>query len=648
MLSPEKMVEVVLTGPKDRMQAYIDALHELAVLHIRDPVPSGEVLEPGLPEKEAGKHSELLVKLRILQERVKLEGAEVTEKKAETELRKNLEKIEGVIHGTGISLLENTERKQKIENEIRRLTDERQVLEKVGKLGLEVGDLMPYENLGVAVGFYEEDILQVSRERNLNARIYANHKEKVCAVIYPREVEEAVKEVLAGVHFREIKLEEMLEHARPFAKDLTTFNAILSAYAVRIAMLNREITEINKRISEALRKYRETLLATGEFLTISVAKEELPQRMLVGETSFVLQGWVPVSDLEKLKKVSKSHDVSVIEVESEDEKPTKLVNPKPAKSFEVLTKMYSLPKNEEIDPTSLLWITFPLFFGLIIGDIGYGLMLCILALYLRNHRIIDIGGRQVGNVLLYAGITTIIFGIIFGEIFGLPFTSHGDHAHASLAQLLGVELGYTGLINKFVDIGFLINATLIAGYVHLVFAFGLGMYNEYHHRNYRHIVGKGGWIVVLTAFFIAVMRLFAKIPLPVSTYAIIIPLAIVGLVFVIAGEGFISAIEFLSVFSNLLSYIRLFAVGVAKAGVAVAVNALVVPAFFSPYGIAAIVAFFLIHFLLLLLGVLSAGLHSIRLHYVEFFTKFYEGGGFTYSPFGYRRIYTKKGGENGS
>ncbi|MEM3513094.1 MAG: hypothetical protein QXH13_02840, partial [Thermoplasmata archaeon] len=288
MLAPEKMVEVVLTGPKEKAQSYIDELHELTVLHIRDPSLSDNFLKPGLPESEAGKHSDLLLKLRIIQERVKLEAEKVGEKKSEAELQKNLEKIESVIHGTGISLLENTERRQKIENEIKRLTEERETIEKIAKLGLELGDLLPYENLNVTMGFYEEDIVGLSRERNLKAKIYVNPKEKVCALIYPKETETTAKEVLTAVHFREIKFQELLEHANQLGKSFTTFNELLSVYSERIAQLTKEREEINQRISNALKRYKETLLATGEFLTIKVAKEELPQRMLIGEISFVL------------------------------------------------------------------------------------------------------------------------------------------------------------------------------------------------------------------------------------------------------------------------------------------------------------------------------------------------------------------------
>ncbi|MEM3567493.1 MAG: V-type ATPase 116kDa subunit family protein, partial [Thermoplasmata archaeon] len=637
MLTPEKMVEVVLLGPNEKMGEYIDELYELGVLHVQEPRAHGEILGQGKPAPDAERHSSLLLKLRIIQERVRLEGEKPKTRKTEAEIKKELEsRIEDIIHGSGVSLLESTDRKQKMELEIKRLGEERRALEKLATLGLELGDLLPYETLGVATGFYEEDVVELCREKRLRAKIYANRKERVCAIIYPKEDEEAIKDFLARVHFREINLGEILTHAKGFGRSFHTFKELLLAYEEKITRLNKELEKINKDIHDALKKHRETLLATEEYLTIKVAKEELPQRMLVGETSFVLLGWVPAVDLPRLRKVSEKHDVSVIVVESDAEKPTKLANPGMTKNFEVLTRMYSLPRSEEIDPTAVLWITFPLFFALIISDIGYGIMLCFLALYLRNHRILGIGGRQVGNVLLYAGLVTTIFGFIFAELFGIPFTPHGE-GYISLSQLLGIEIGYSGILNKFEDIGFLINITIVIGYLHLLLAFGLGIYLEYQHHNYRHIVGKIGWIVVLTAFFIGLMRVFAKIPLPCSTYALLIPLFIVGGILLAAGEGLITVVEILSIFSNLLSYIRLFAVGLAKAGMAVALNAILLPSLGTPYAIGIIGAFFLLHFLLLLLGVLSAGLHSIRLHYVEFFTKFYEGGGFPYAPFGYRR-----------
>ncbi|MGC9061068.1 MAG: V-type ATP synthase subunit I [Thermoplasmata archaeon] len=645
MLKPEKMVEVILIGEKEKMKGYIDALHELAILHIRDNPSADRIFTPGIPEKEAGKHSELLVKLRILQERLKMEKGKVSEKKDEVEIQKQLDKIETIIHGSALSLLENTERKQRIQNEIEEIMKRYRDIENIRQLGLELGDLMPYENLKVIVGYCEKEDLQRIMGITKAKWYIAGKKNPVVCIVFPKEAEKEIRESLPPL-FREINLGEIFNYPKEFGK-ITSFEGLGSAYLKKINELREEVEKIDTHIQEALKRHRESLLATEEFLTIQVAKEEIPQKMLVGEIAFLIEGWVPESEIRNLEKISKRYGVTVIPVENCEEKPTKLANPKPAKSFELLTKMYSLPKSDELDPSSILWITFPIFFGLIIGDIGYGIMLCILALYLRNHRIIDIGGRQVGNVLMYAGISTIIFGIIFGEILGLPFVAHGEN-ETSLSHLLGVEVGYHGIVNKFADVGFLIVATLIAGYLHLVFAFCLGMYNEYSHGNYRHIIGKAGWIVVLTGFFVGTMRLFAKIPLPFSTYYIMGAICGTGICFVIAGEGFASAFEFLSVFSNLLSYIRLFAVGVAKAGIAVAMNALVVPAFFTRYGFLAVLGFFLIHFLLLLLGILSAGLQSLRLHYVEFFTKFYEGGGFSYTPFGYRRIYTKRGGENGS
>lgn len=655
MLKPDEMVEVLLLGQKERMKEYVDALHELALLHIREPGTGDGVFQQGVPEPEAGKHSELITKLRIVLERVKIDADKKPAGQVEeSAVEKNMDTIESIIHGTGISLIESTDRKEKLNDEIKRVEQHLSAIEEIRKLGLELGDFGPYEHIGVITGFCDSTLEQKFRDVNWVKITRAPRKARstAFALFYPNEKEKELRDLIAGLQIREVKIGELVSYISSRRDKgvpvVHTFEELTRMYTMELKNLQKELHEVDMKIAYALKKYKTEILATREYLEIRVAKEELPQKILVGETSFLIDGWLPAREIEKLKKVSASYGVSVIPVEDTNEKPTKLNNPGVTKNFELLTRMYSLPRSEEIDPSLLMFITFPLFFGLIIGDIGYGLMLLGLALYLRNHQLVGIGGKQVGNVLCFAAISTIVFGFVFGEMFGLPFLPHGEHSGYAVSTLLGIEMGYGGLVNKFMDINFLMVATLIAGYVHLLLGFALGIYNEFWHKNYRHIIGKSGWIVILTGFFVGVMRLFAKIPLPVSTYYIIIPLFVIGTCLLIAGEGLIASLEFFSIFSNLLSYIRLFAVGVAKAGVAVAVNALVVPLFFTSYGIPAILAFFIIHFLLLLLGALSAGLHAIRLHYVEFFTKFYEGGGFSYNPFGYRRIYTKRGEKDGS
>ncbi|MEM4161186.1 MAG: hypothetical protein QW531_04310, partial [Thermoplasmata archaeon] len=237
MLTPEKMVEVVLLGPNEKMGEYIDELYELGVLHVQEPRAHDEILGQGKPAPDAERHSSLLLKLRIIQESVGLGEGKPKRQISEKDIEKEIKSIEDIIHGSGVNLLESTDRKQKMELEIKRLGEERRALEKLATLGLELGDLLPYETLGVATGFYEEDVVELCREKRLRAKIYANRKERVCAIIYPKEDEEAIKDFLARVHFREINLGEILTHAKGFGRSFHTFKELLLAYEEKIARL---------------------------------------------------------------------------------------------------------------------------------------------------------------------------------------------------------------------------------------------------------------------------------------------------------------------------------------------------------------------------------------------------------------------------
>jgi len=298
----------------------------------------------------------------------------------------------------------------------------------------------------------------------------------------------------------------------------------------------------------------------------------------------------------------------------------------------------------ELNPTGFI---FSIFFGFIIGYLGYGILVIILGLYLRKRYIFGIGGRGVGNPLLIGGIFACIFGaVVFSEAFGFHLPHH------PMIHKLEIE----GVIELLV-------LSIVAAFVHLGLGFIIGFFNNVR-RNLKHAIAKIGWIFVLFAIFLLLMLMAegtqvggwvctnilfsiqknsmdaAGLKVPVfSIYFLII-----GFIMLIVFEGALAAMEILSLVGNVASYLRLAAVGVAKGATAMAFNSMFLPMIVGGNIIFIILGglmLVMMHALVFLLGTISAGIQSLRLNYVEFFLKFYEGGGTKFKPFGYARRYTR-------
>jgi V/A-type H+-transporting ATPase subunit I len=356
-----------------------------------------------------------------------------------------------------------------------------------------------------------------------------------------------------------------------------------------------------------------------------------------------------------------------------EEVPIALSNPGPVKPFEMLTEMFSFPSYKEIDPTVVLALVFPFFFGLMVGDLAYGILLMVTgAFFVTKLKRFD-GFRELGLFILIAGLIAALFGaFVFGDAFGVPFhaTGHGEgSSELSWSSLLGVEIPIKASIHKLEVSGLasLLMISVLAGIIHLSLGNIFGVINEWRH-NRKHAVAKAGWLCAVLGFGLVMLKagevtsmgkwLWSVMPAALGVswdpgFGVVFPysslaLLAVGISMAIAGEGGMAMMEVPSVLSNLLSYSRLAAIAIAKGAMAFAFNSILIPmAQGGNIGLAVFgwVLLVMAHMLVFVLGGLSSGIQSLRLNLVEFFMKFYKGGGIKFNPFGKdRRSSSEKAG----
>jgi len=369
-----------------------------------------------------------------------------------------------------------------------------------------------------------------------------------------------------------------------------------------------------------------------------------------------------------------------------DDPPVVQDNGGAAKPFEVLITAVNRPRYSEFDPTVLVFLTFPLMFGFMIGDLGYGILYMGIGAYLYGNFESD-AITSMGGIALWAGGFTALFGVLYGEFFGLHQLGEivwGGHPPMEKGlSPATIEWALTWL-----------TVSVLFGVLHLDVGYALDFYeNLQFHGPAEAVYESGSWLFMLNGLWIWVFSESAAGTVPDFIFTIFdgepIPLGFAGFPELVglAGAGlfvlgfvllavFVTAevVEFLQVLVNALSYTRITAVLLAKAGMAFTVNLLAFGAYqhdgefhfmiehgpewvIGEYGagaimfaglfnaggggfLAGVLVLVVGHLLVLALGITSAGIQGVRLEYVEFFGKFYEGGGREYLPFGRERRYT--------
>ncbi len=252
------------------------------------------------------------------------------------------------------------------------------------------------------------------------------------------------------------------------------------------------------------------------------------------------------------------------------------------------------------------------------------------------------GWNSLFTILIYCNISTLFFGVLYGEFLGFPLA--GLHGHPGLIPgwdtvelftAMGEEV-VTFPIHRMHLVTTLLVLTIIVGVIHINLGLIFGFFNVLKkHGMKAATLEKVSWMVLQLGALLILAGM-------VGIGACVLILSVIMLV---AGEGATAVLEIPSILSNLISYTRLLAVGLSSIGIASAVNVMsgmLLPEEVGIFTIFAAMLFIFGHALNTALSIIAPGLHALRLQYVEFFTKFYEGGGRIYDPFGYKRIYTEE------
>jgi len=334
---------------------------------------------------------------------------------------------------------------------------------------------------------------------------------------------------------------------------------------------------------------------------------------------FVIQGWALTDETapltERLNEVFGGR-VAVEQraiLEQDLEKvPVALRNPPYLRPFELFTRLLPLPRYSSWDPTPFIGIFFPLFFGMMLGDAGYGLVLLAAALLLLWRRPRG-AGADAARILLISSSYAILFGILFAEFFG--------EAGGRLLQLTQILPERSRAVMP------MLIFSLALGASHVLLGLLLGVITAVKRRERGEAVGR----IITIALIVCLASLAVSLLFP-SPWLLTRPiLLLTGLLlpFLVLSGGLLAPLEMIKTVGNIISYARIMAIGLSSVLLANAANHLAGLSGDLILGALAAVA---LHAVAIVLGLFAPAIHALRLHFVEFFSKFIEPGGRRFEP----------------
>jgi len=527
------------------------------------------------------------------------------------------------------------------ENHLKNLQEE---LEEWKQLDIKVEDLEGTKNTKIILGTLPskdfvsclEEIIRIGKEIEI-IKITEDKKQSKIIILSISEYYISINKVLNKYNFNSFKFpleyrETPIDILEEISKEL------------------KNIEEKREIIFKACKRlYREnlSLYLAFDYLSILKNKKDIEKYIKQTEKVIIIEGWILKKELNKLKNIlyNKFKELEIVfsDPKESDDIPIALKNNKFVEPFESVTELYGIPKYKEFDPTPLFAPFYFIFFGMCLSDAGYGLVITVLSyLALKKYKFEGMVKKFFGLFFL-GGLSTFIMGAIMGSWMGDTL----NYLPKNILFIKTFLIDTVSLLDPIKNPMPLLLISLSLGVIQIYTGFIIKFITNIKENKVKTgLMDQGSWLLLISGILLYII---ANTIGSLAEYEIITKYIILaGLLSLVitqgrsnkniilkAAGGVLSLYDLIGYFSDILSYSRLFALGLSTAVLAVVVNNFVM--LFKDIPIVGIIVaalvFILGHLFNMVISGMGAFIHSTRLQYVEFFTKFYEGGGTPFKPF---------------
>ncbi|MCA1813142.1 MAG: hypothetical protein LC624_04215, partial [Halobacteriales archaeon] len=534
MLRPAPMSKLTIIAAKGQMRPIVEQLYTLRIAHLVEfsegSRPELQDFRIGKPMPEGQAASDRLVRLRGLQRHLELETHEPATRHPARDIDARLDET---LHSLELSITGVAESKQRFQQQLDALTKEEELLQPLSALPLKLEDYTGYQNLQVLVGRSEQPIEPVVLQAAPQSEVF--EAQGWFAVFTVKEQAPKAAEAIS-------RAAGSLVDA---PKGQGTVPERIDAIARERQQVQTRLKESTEELARLRERHADWLIAAEEHLTIQAEKADAPLSFATTEHAFVVECWVASTNVEEARNALTRAvgDNLHFEVEAPAEHgphgheapaqgaeaneghtgpesdhgasvpPTVFNLSKPIQPFQMFTEMVSVPRHDEIDPTTVLALVLPVFLGFMIGDAGYGiLMLALGILFVKRFGAKMPEARDIGIALALSGAVALLFGaVVFADAFGIPLGIHEagmgcadvirELHETTWGCIAGQPVVIHPLISKLQDIGDLLIISVLAAFVHMALGLVFGVVNAAGHRQTKHIIAKVGWFALMVGFF---------------------------------------------------------------------------------------------------------------------------------------------------